>query len=426
MGNGVYARIMKMIKIGFLFTALMCVVAGITSVMFSGSIDQNIDMVEYHKCLVNVVSELQSSKDVEEIQSEYGCMILLRNNDMYESRLMEAIKENHIILDYEVEGRLVAKIIFPGNDKHLNTVKRTIQTTVIIILIAVLLVGYVVLVILYFEYERPFHKLKGFSQNVARGNLDIPLKIDKGDYFGVFTESFDLMREELKKAKENEFQANISKKELVAGLSHDMKTPIATMKATCEVLNASLEMKKEIDPTYFQDKISIISKKIDMMEQLIDNMFHATLEELQMLKVEATEQLSTQIKTLFDEQSDFISIHQMNELPEMLLFFDALRLHQVIDNIVNNACKYAGTDIWVQYFEKKNGLLITIRDDGPGVDPEEIILVTQKFYRGKNGEKKDGAGLGLYLASYFMEKMGGSFECYNDHGFVVELFLRKV
>ena len=62
----------------------------------------------------------------------------------------------------------------------------------------------------------------------------------------------------------------------------------------------------------------------------------------------------------------------------------------------------------------------------PGVDNEELILVTQKFYKGRNGENKNGAGLGLYLADYFMKQMRGSFNCYNDKGFVIELFLSKV
>ena len=97
-----------------------------------------------------------------------------------------------------------------------------------------------------------------------------------------------------------------------------------------------------------------------------------------------------------------------------------------MDNIVNNANKYAGTDLWIKYTEEDNGLLITIRDKGPGVDDEDLLFITRKFYKGKNGEKHNGAGLGLYLADYFMREMGGSFNCYNDQGFVIDLFLRKV
>ena len=54
------------------------------------------------------------------------------------------------------------------------------------------------------------------------------------------------------------------------------------------------------------------------------------------------------------------------------------------------------------------------------------MQITEKFYRGSNAKGKAGSGLGLYLAKIFMEQMQGGMECYNEEGFVVELFLRKV
>ena len=77
--------------------------------------------------------------------------------------------------------------------------------------------------------------MKDFAERIADGNLDIPLKMDRQNLFGAFTESFDIMRTELKKSRIAEANANESKKELVAKLSHDIKTPIASIKAASEV-----------------------------------------------------------------------------------------------------------------------------------------------------------------------------------------------
>ena len=102
---------------------------------------------------------------------------------------------------------------------------------------------------------RPFRELKSFAEHVSKGNLDVPLRMQKHNYFGAFTESFDRMREELKKSSERENQANRAKKELVAELSHDIKTPVATIQATCEVM----EMKYRDED--IREKVSVIRAK---------------------------------------------------------------------------------------------------------------------------------------------------------------------
>ena len=115
---------------------------------------------------------------------------------------------------------------------------------------------------------------------------------------------------------------------------------------------------------------------------------------------------------------------------------DALRMEQVIDNIVGNSYKYAGTDIHVSFEETEEitdgegnvirFIRIRISDSGPGVDDEELSLITEKFYRGKQSKDKNGYGLGLFLVKWYMEKQGGGIEYYNDNGFVMELLVKKV
>ena len=82
---------------------------------------------------------------------------------------------------------------------------------------------------------KPFKKLKGFAVRIAAGNLDFPLEMDRINLFGAFTESFDVMRDELKRSRIAEARAEAEKRELVAELSHDIKTPVASIKAASEL-----------------------------------------------------------------------------------------------------------------------------------------------------------------------------------------------
>ena len=422
---------MKMRTMAIFYTAVILLFGVLSFFTINKISAEQLDMVEVNNSFKQIEAILDDSsrenwKEIsEELENQYECTILFYDDSNYQSRLLECLKKGDVVLDYEHDGKLLAKISFVNTTINFEEQKEALMHIVLVAISAIWFLGMVLFVYFYMGYVRPFHKLKNFAGEVARGNLDMPLSMTKSNYFGVFTESFDIMREELRRAKENEYKANVSKKELVAELSHDIKTPIATIKAACEVIEVKSAKSEGIGGLELHDKVQLIEKKADVVEQLINNMFHATLEELEVLKVEPQEELSTCIDEMFKELQVYGNIHIENQIPQCLLWMDKLRMVQVIDNIVNNAMKYAKTDVHISYSQRDNGILIRIKDDGPGVPEEDLAKVSEKFYRGSNVAGENGSGLGLYLTKMFMEKMEGQMNCYNDNGFVVELFLRK-
>ncbi len=87
----------------------------------------------------------------------------------------------------------------------------------------------------------PFEKMKKFAEKVAQGNFDIPLNYERSNYFGEFTWAFDSMRREITKARACEKEAIDNNKTVIATLSHDIKTPIASIRAYAEGLEANLD-----------------------------------------------------------------------------------------------------------------------------------------------------------------------------------------
>lgn len=102
--------------------------------------------------------------------------------------------------------------------------------------------------------------------------MEVPLNMNKNNPFGVFTESFDIMREQLAAARKSEYEANRSKKELVASLSHDIKTPVASIKAVSELMLLRAMDAKDIR------QLNMINAKAEQIDLMITDMFHATLE----------------------------------------------------------------------------------------------------------------------------------------------------
>ncbi len=332
--------------------------------------------------------------------------VLYKTKSGLSENLNMAIRHKDTILDVRANGA-AGKLIIYNNDK---LIYQSEKQTVIFAFIAVIFLQFVICAGFFFYMRRaiiqPFHKLKQFAKRVASGNLDIPLEMDRQNVFGAFTESFDIMRCELKKAKIAEAKANESKKELVAKLSHDIKTPIASIKAASEV-GAALSSDKKNRENYGQ-----IIQKADQINTLVTNLFSATLEELQELPVTPSILKSGELQTLL-ENADYLHRAVIPSVPDCLLFADRLRLQQVFDNVFANSYKYANTPIDVTILTKERCLTVIIEDYGGGIDEAELPFIKEKFRRGGNTKNIEGAGLGLYIADYCMREMKGRLDVEN-------------
>lgn len=327
--------------------------------------------------------------------------VLYRTGEGLSESINAAVAHRDTILDIRADGTAVGKIIIL-NDSEGNLRMRK-QATVLFAAAAI--VVQCIVCAGYGHYLnrrviRPFRKLERFAERVAGGNLDLPLEMDRRNIFGAFTESFDLMRSELKKARRAEAEANAAKKELVAKLSHDIKTPVASIKAASEVGEA-LSPEGRHRENYRQ-----IIQKADQISTLVSNLFSAALEELDQLAVTPEDMKSGELRILL-ENADYLRRAELPEIPGCLLFADRLRLQEVFDNLFANSYKYAGTSIGVTVEMGDAYLTVRIEDFGGGVDERELPRLKEKFMRGGNAGGVEGAGLGLYIADHCMREMGG-------------------
>lgn len=195
----------------------------------------------------------------------------------------------------------------------------------------------------------------------------------------------------------------------VSLISHDLKTPIAKIQAICDRLLAG-QVGEEV-----REGLGSLRKESSELHRYIQSILQVSRLESSGVKVrkeatdlnEVVEKVVSQLKPLANDKRQ--EIHVALE-PMFSIEVDGILMHEVVLNLVENAIKYTPNDgkIEVHTHEVDDKVIFDVRDNGPGVPPEDRQHLFEKFFRG-NAHKSaiKGTGLGLYLVKYFIELHGG-------------------
>ncbi len=263
----------------------------------------------------------------------------------------------------------------------------------------------------YLNILRPFDKMKDYASEIAKGNFDLPLNYERSNYFGAFTWAFDSMRKEITRSRMAEREAIENNKTVIATLSHDIKTPITSIRAYVEGLEENLDTSEERRSRYLE----VIMRKCDEVTALTNDLFLHSLSDLKMLRMQPEE--FELVPFLKQSISEIAAEHEdvLFRKPDIspVINADKKRINQIVENLINNSRKYAKTNITVSLTQLDDTVSIHFRDKGPGIPDEDMPFITEKFYRGKNVGDENGSGLGLYIVKYIAEQSGGSLELIN-------------
>ena len=261
---------------------------------------------------------------------------------------------------------------------------------------------------------RPFEKLGHFADEIANGNFDLPLDYERSNYFGKFTWGFDRMRREISNARACERAAIENNKTVIASLSHDIKTPVASVRAYAE----ALEMGMDQTPEQRAEYLGTMMRKCDEITRLTDDMLLHALSDLGSLhmKPECIDLAALTEQTVRDLTAGTADIHFTKPLFPAAVFADPLRTAQMLENLIHNARKYAKTEIRISITRDADHVQLHVQDKGGGIPESDLPFVCGRFYRGRNSGGESGAGLGLYIVQYIAEQSGGSMLLENRDG----------
>ena len=335
--------------------------------------------------------------------------------------------------------------IIESYDDAEDTKSRVVLLTWIFVIINILSVV-IILVYINIRILKPFEDMKEYASKISAGDLDSTLKMDRGNYFGAFTWAFDNMRREIVKSRRAEKEAIENNKTVIATLSHDIKTPMASIRAYAEAFEANMDTTPEKRQKY----LSIMMQKCDEVSKLTNDLFLHSISEMDRLevssdKLDLVEFLEKDVRELFTEESEYKIVLPEGVKEGIYINADRSRLLQIIENMKSNAEKYAKTPVEIKLElnkvndsnveetsdvssdDKEYDIRLHFRDFGPGISDEEIPFITGKFYRGKNVGNENGSGLGLYIVKELIDRMGAKLLILNsDPGLDMVMDFKRV
>ncbi len=275
---------------------------------------------------------------------------------------------------------------------------------------------------------KPFNRLTTVPYELAKGNLNVPLKENKSRFFGRFVWGLDLLREKLEKQKKEELDLQKEKKTLILSISHDIKTPLSAIKLYSKALSKNLYR----DENKKQEIYEILGKKADEIEAFVSDIILASREDFLRLTVNSGEfYLKELMKAVESYYGEKLEINRTEFLiykySDCILKGDFDRSVEIIQNIIENAIKYGdGSFIGIDFIDEEDCRLISVINSGATLKESELPHIFDSFWRGSNSEGNYGSGLGLYICRQLIKKMGGDiFACIEGDMVKVTVVFRK-
>lgn len=282
--------------------------------------------------------------------------------------------------------------------------------------------------------NEPLDKLKWASSKIKGNDLDFDLEYPYNNELGEVITSFDEMKKELKNTLNKQWSMEEERKEIISGLSHDLRSPLTVIKGKVDMLLEGSYKNETRLITYLES----INKSTDRAVMLVEDL--NTINKLENSKVYISPSDNNIVNFLNEKLEGFRALAHEKAISinlvladiynEVVWRFDEAAISRVLDNIITNAIRYTDNNgnIDINIYIKENRLYFKISDTGRGFSDNDLKFALNKFYRGDKarGVGSGNSGLGLYICKVVIEKHNGKIMISNNKnkGANVEFYIK--
>lgn len=299
-----------------------------------------------------------------------------------------------------------------------NQIKYYFITSLMIILpIIYIILGTILIVKVYYQIKLqvPIKLLKEGIQYISNQDLSFKISYDSCDELGVLCNTFNDMKDELSKNNQKMWELLRERKLLITSVSHDLRTPITVIKGYIEYLQKALS-KHQIDEELLYITINNMFQSTQRLERYVDSIKNIQkIEDIKIIKSNVIFSdyvylIKRDFKILAGKYQKNIEIY--DKTSSKSFYIDKNMIFKVLENVLNNAFRFAVNKVILIIYEKDDYLNFIIQDDGPGFGEEDLINATSLFY--SSTLNKGEFGIGLSICKIICEKHDGELKLGNN------------
>ena len=292
---------------------------------------------------------------------------------------------------------------------------------IILITLCASLLGIMVNLILMRPTIKSLERLRKQARDISKNNFSTMDEIVAPSEFKELSQDFNAMSAKLKETFKSLKDSENEKDEIIAQLSHDIKTPITSIKATVEGILDGI-----IAPEEISDYLGTIDRQTDRLNNLVEELSYLSLNQVN--KVETEQETIFLDQLLIETMSEFQLTLEREKRKVAIdvtptgakIVSDRDKLSRIVYNLINNALKYSqeGTPLKVSARFESNEVTISVTDSGLGISTEELQNIFRRLYRveGSRNMNTGGHGLGLYIAQKLAHQLNGEIRVKSEYG----------
>ncbi len=256
-------------------------------------------------------------------------------------------------------------------------------------------------------------RLEATSRRWARGQSDARVgALGAGPELDGLARTLDAMATDLQRASDREHELERTRRDLVTAISHDLRTPLASLKAMIEAVEDGVVS----DPSIIDRYVGEMHRSTDRLATMVDDLFELAQLDAGAIEIErANARLGAVVHDAVDTvhaAADAKRLFLVTELGAASSVDCSPRLERVVQNLLVNAIRHTPADGTVRLTATlaDGRLALAVEDTGEGIAPEQLAHVFEPFYRADQSRTGPGAGLGLTLAKRIVEALGGTIQ----------------